>query len=209
MNKLLVLLFCFIAFSKLTVAQDTIITMEGERIVAKSITINQTSNECFYVKLNDSEKEIDFEDIFSVRDTLGKETIYYKQDSLKGYYYTSEEMKQYVEGMFAAQKKYKSPLTTVGGGVLSVSAVAFVVATGIGGLFWTPLVPVAYTGFVLKSKPSVQKIANSLPENLRTDKYLTGYVTQVKKRRVNNAIFGSIGGLVLGCLGYFVVSSVQ
>ena len=118
-------------------------------------------------------------------------------------------MKQYVEGMMAAQKKYKSPITTLGGGALSVSAVAFVVATGIGGLFWTPLVPVAYTGFVLKSKPSVKKISNLLPENLRTDKYLTGYVTQVKKRRVNNAVFGSIGGLILGCLGYFIVSSVQ
>lgn len=183
--------------------------MEGERIVAKSITINQTSNECFYVKLNDSEKVIDFEDIFSVRDTLGKETIYYKQDPQKGFYESPADMKLYVEGMMAAQKKYKSPLSSCGGMILSVSAVTAVAITGIGGLFWTPLVPVIYTGFVLKSKPSVTKITNSLPENLRQEKYIIGYITQVKKKRVNNAIFGSVGGLILGCFGYFIVSSIQ
>lgn len=208
MNKLLVLLFCFIAFSKLTVAQDTIITMEGERIVATDFKQNRTG-ECYYLSNSGKEHEIDFEYIFSIRDSIGKETIFYKRDSVIGNYDSQEEMKQYIEGMMDARKKYKSPLSTYGGGALSICAVTAIVATGFGGLFWSPLVPVVYTGFVLRSKPSVEKISNSLPENLRNEKYLTGYVTQVKKKRVTNAIFGSVGGLILGCVGYFIVSSVQ
>jgi hypothetical protein len=207
MNKLLVLFLVFLSLSKLSSGQDTLITTEGDRIIVKDF--KQAENECFYLNRKGSEKEIDIDDVFSLRDSLGKETIYYKQDTIKGFYDTQDEMKQYIEGMLAAQKEYKSPLTTrLGAGIAFTGAIASVTLWP-GLLFWTPLIPVGYTAIVLKSKPDVVKITQSIPEPLRTEKYITGYVTQVKKKRVNNAIMGSIAGLVTGWVVFFAINSIK
>jgi hypothetical protein len=207
MNKLLVLLLVFLTFGKISIAQDTIITVEGESIVTKSFRLTGTS-ECFYANKRGNEKEIDIDDIFSVRDSMGKETVYYKQDTLKGFYDTPDEMKQYVSGMIDAKKQYKAPFYTYVGAGVSLFAVTAIVTSGIGYLFWTPLVPVVYTGIILKSKPNIEEIKNTIPENLRTEKYVTGYITQVKRKRVNNAIAGSVGGLFLGWIGFFAIDGL-
>jgi len=186
---------------------NSIVSLEGENIITKSFRKTGTS-ECFYGDLRGNEKEIDIDDIFSVRDTLGKETVYYKQDTLKGFYDSPEEMKQYVYGMVDAKKQYKAPFYTYVGAGVSLFAVTGIVTSGVGYLFWTPLIPVVYTGIILKSKPNVEQITNAIPEKLRTEKYFTGYITQVKRKRVNNAILGSVGGLFLGWIGFFAIDGL-
>ena len=208
MNKLLVLLLTLFSIIKISFAQDTIITIDGEQIFGKSVKLNSATRECFYQTMKGKEKEIDMDDIFSVRDSMGTETVYYRQDTTKGFYDSQNDMQQYIEGILAARKQYKSNLFTYLGAGLSVTAVAVVAASGTGLLFWTPLIPVVYSGIVLKSKPNVEKITNSIPEHLRSEKYVTGYITQVKKKRTNNAVIGSVGGLLLGWLGFFSISAL-
>jgi len=207
MNKLLVIFIVIFSFANCSFAQDTIITVEGEKILISEFRQTGTS-ECYYKNKKGKEKEIDMEDIFSIRNSSGNETVFYKQDTLKGFYDSKEEMQQYINGILAARKEHKAPLFTYLGAGLSIVAVTAVVSTGVGALFWTPLVPVIYTGFVVKSKPNVEKITKFIPENLKTEKYVTGYVTQVKRKRVNNAILGSVGGLFLGWVGFFAITGL-
>lgn len=208
MNKLSAIIGLFLCSFFNSIAQDTIITVEGDKIVGRAIKMSHPTNECFYENKSGNEKEIDIDEIYSIRDSSGKETVYYKQDTLKGFYNNPEEMQQYIAGILDAKKTFKSPVTTYVGAGLSVSAVAAIGLTGGGLLFWTPVIPVGYAGVMLTSKPDVEKITQTIPEPKRNEKYITGYVTQVKKKRVNNAIMGSLGALLLGWVVYLPLTGM-
>ena len=206
MNKLLVVLVVFLSIIKTSVAQDTIISIEGEKIIAKNINLNKSPGECYYFNAKGNEMEINIEDVFSIRDSTGKETIYYKQDTTKGFYDSPTEMKEYIEGILAAKINYKATKFMYGGAALSFAAVSTAVITGYGLLFWTTIVPIVYTGLVFNSKPNVAEITQTIPESLRSEKYITGYVTEIKKKRVTNAIVGSVGGLIVSWVGFFAIT---
>ena len=209
MNKLLVVILAFFSIIKASVAQDTIISIEGEKIIAKKINLNQSPGECYYFNTKGKEKEINLEDVFSIRDSTGNETVFYKQDTTKGFYETPTEMKQYIEGILAAKISYKAPKYTYGGAALSFAAVSTAVITGYGLLFWTTIVPIVYTGLVFYSKPNVAEITQTIPEPLRSEKYITGYVIEMKKKRVTNAIVGSVGGLIGSWVGFFAITGFK
>ncbi len=199
MNKLLVSAYLFFVGIVGIQAQDTIVSTDGELINAREIRLQD--GEFFYKNVKGAEKIIDSEDVFSIIDSTGKKTVYYKQDTTKGFYETEEDMQLLIDGMVYANKHYKAPNRTYVGGAVGFGAITVISLTGIGGLFFSPVIPVAYCAGVVVSKPNVEKLKAGLPQSLAaSDKFVTGYIAAVKHKRVKNAIFGSIGGLGVGAL---------
>ncbi len=170
--------------------QDRVTLLTGKVLEVKSASIND-STVTFQKFGSTSMKRRVFEKrkVFSVTFETGKEKVVYEPDSMENEEYNKAEMRMYVQGEIDAREHFRSPLTTIGG-----------VAVGSGGAFFAiygSTLPMLYSGSVVLFKTNMAK--QNLPDQtiLDSEPYINGYSTQARKKRIKNALIGSVSGYLV------------
>ena len=213
--KILILtLTCTLTYS--VVAQDKIQLMNGKVLRGKLKAEFDDYYNFEYYKNGGKTKSMELSKyrIFSKTDAQGVESILYKQDTLMGNYYSENEMKMYIYGQRDAFKSYKGTpmfVSTFAIGFMSVLVDTYEFEEGNScppGFFnRTPsigpiIVPFALTigAGLLKSKIRREHAADV--SFLSNEYYISGFQKVSKVKRVKNAFFGSVAGVVSGFIAY-------
>ena len=173
-------------------------TMEGKVINVTPSIINYSVR-----KKNKTQiKEIDADRVFSILYGDGHTQIVYSQDTIMGYDYTVSEMQYFILGEQDAIKYFKAPGATI---------VGFALAAG-GGFFLAESFLVLMAPFVsasIHTIPGVRINSRKIPspENLEHETYIRGYKRVAKSKRVQNAIKGSLLGVMAGVATFKILDN--
>jgi len=195
--NLILALFLSIFFAN---AQSTMFLVTGKKIEIKDFKAD-SSEYISYKNLKGKVKAINKQDVFSITENSGKETVFYVPNSADSTAFTINQMRDFVTGSYDARTNYKTPWLTsvglvVGGGSVGLTA------AGMSTLL-VPVMPVAYTAGVGVFKKKKEKL--KLPENLKSNEYYTaGYLQRVNRKRINHAIIGTLIGIAAGTVGVII-----
>lgn len=205
MHKILFLVFLFISV-KLSFSQDTLILVNGKKEIGSIKEVNETHKMIFYEvkgKKGSKFKYIDFSEVYMINYQFGTKLNIYKQDSLKGFNLTFYEVGKFIEGEQFASKHYKAPWVTVGGGAIgAVTPVALPVLYGLGAA-------IGYVGAFAILKPSKKKWDDKYPELFEDKAFKNGFITQARKKRIMNSIYGSLIGFGVAAITTGILYSVR
>lgn len=194
----LILIIAIFIVQQSSFAQNTLWLSNGKKIQIGDFNL-ENSELVLYKNKKGKTKSVDRYDVFSIIESSNNEIIIYKKDSSYEDAFNLAEMKAFVEGQYDASLNFRSPLTTVGG--IVVSGAAAVVVNPI----YVLLVSGAYTTTIGLTKPIKSDL--TIPEKYSGNKYYElGYNKAVKKKRVRNAIIGSVIGLAAGFTTFVVVN---
>ncbi len=210
-------------------AQDKLLLLNG-RIDKGEITEDKESIFDFKIYKNGGKEKIipyDKSRIFSITDINGKESVLYKKDSSIGNFLSENRMRMYIYGQRDAHENFGVGRHLFGGFLLGFAATIFdtyefgpskkEIADGA-----TP-VP---TGFFLRD-PSVFPVlfplsiplgASLLPskiikddvssiEYLNSEEYVEGFNKVKKFKRIKNSFLGSLSGMAIALISYYVLNS--
>ncbi len=187
-----------VVFSISTKAQnkDTILLMNGNIVVEKVLdTLIGAVTIVNPAKV--SEKlHYEYDDIYCVKYASGFTDYYYTQDTMKGNYFTREEMKYYMYGERDARKGFKAPGSLIGAGLLGL-------ASGGLGIFFAPIFPYSYMALTGITKVRIRHSTISNPNYIDQDAYILGYERVSRSRRRIKALIGGTIGLAAGYGLYF------
>lgn len=138
----------------------------------------------------------EYDEIFCVKYANGFIDYYYSQDTLKGNYFTREEMNYYMLGERDARKGFKARGSLIGAGLLGA-------ATGGLGLFFAPVFPFGYMALSGIPKVRIKHSTISNPNYIDHDAYILGYERVSRSKRRIQAIIGGTVGLAVGYGVYF------
>ena len=206
MKKLLLLfLFSFVFFGlRAQTAQplDTVYLMSGKVVTG---IVKDSADEQLKIlipkKKSPGEFKADFVDmdlVYSVKYRTGTTSVFYKQDTLFGNYFTPREVEYFIYGERDAMRSYRCGWVNAGGFVFGLA----------GGVIAAPLSilapPFAYglgtTLFRVKIKPG----AVSNPNYLKYDTYIMGYEKDARKRRVFRSMTWTAIGSGVGLLSRLI-----
>lgn len=207
-NKLLV--FCLLSLFTKTYAQqkDTILLMNGNMVVEKVIDTLIGAVTIFDPQKPTEKLHYEYDEIYCVKYATGFKDYYYTQDTLKGNYFTREEMEYYMYGERDARKGFKARGALIGSGLVGA-------ASGGLGLFFAPIFPFGYMGLSGITKVKIKHSTISNPNYIDHDAYILGYERVSRsKRRIQSLIGGTIGlavgyGLYFGVLKNNLPSSLK
>ena len=192
------LILCFFSHTIKAQAKDTILLMNGNKVVESVIDTLIGA-----VTIVDPEKptaklHYEYDEIYCVRYGTGLKDYYYSQDSINGNYFTRDEMEYYIFGERDARKGFKARGCLIGAGITGL------VSGGLG-IFFAPVFPYGYMGLSGITKVKIKHSTISNPNYIEHDAYILGYERVARgKRRIQALIGGSIG-LVVGYGLYFGV----
>ncbi len=198
MTKVLYTLLCMIVLSLTTNAQnkDTILLMNGNFVVEKvidtligAVTIINPAN--VQEKLH-----YEYDEIYCVKYATGLTDYYYSQDTLRGNYFTREEMQYYIYGERDARKGFKARGALIGAGLIGLSS-------GGLGLFFAPIFPYGYMALTGVPKVRIKHSTISNPNYIEQDAYILGYERVSRSKRRIQALIGGTIGLAAGYGLYF------
>ncbi len=202
--KKLFFLFSFLFCCLLVHAQtaqplDTVYLMSGKTVTG---IVKDSADERLKIliprKGNFKADFIDLDLVYSVKYTTGTESVFYKQDTLFGNYYSAQEVKFFLQGERDARKSYRCPMWTTG---------AFVAGFAGGyteNFFLTFLPPFLYAGATTLFRIKIRPGTVSNPDYLKYDTYLLGYEKQARQHRIFRSLL--VGGI--GMVSGFITSSV-
>lgn len=189
------LLFVF-SFSIKAQNKDTILLMNGNTVVERvldtvigAVTIVNPANTL-------EKLHYEYDEIYSVKYASGFTDYYYTQDTMKGNYFTREEMKYYMYGERDARKGFKAPGALIGAGVVGL------VSGGLG-IFFAPIFPYGYMALSGVTKVRIRHSTISNPNYIDQDAYILGYERVSRSRRRIKALIGGTIGLAAGYGLYF------
>lgn len=193
---LFAILFFNLSISTNAQNKDTILLMNGNTVVEKvldtligAVTIVNPANT--------SEKlHYEYDEIYAVKYASGLTDYYYWQDTMKGNYFTREEMKYYMYGERDARKGFKAPGALIGAGIVGL------VSGGLG-IFFAPVFPYGYMALTGIPKVKIKHKTISNPNYIDQDAYILGYERVSRSRRRLKALLGGTIGLVAGYGLYF------
>ncbi len=176
--------------------KDTILLMNGNVVVEKvldtligAVTIVNPANVA-------EKLHYEYDDIYCVKYAVGFTDYYYSQDTLKGNYFTRDEMLYYIYGERDARKGFKAPGALIGAGVVGL------VSGGLG-LFFAPIFPYGYMALTGVPKVRIRHKTISNPNYIEQDAYILGYERVSRSRRRIKALIGGTIGLAAGYGLYF------
>jgi hypothetical protein len=176
-------------FGQTTEPLDTVYLMSGKTVVGVVKDSTEAQLKILVPRKGNFKADfIDLDLVYSVKYKTGVETVFYKQDTLFGNYYTAQEVRYFLQGERDARRSYRCPVWSAG---------AFVAGFGggiTGGYVLTFLTPFVYSGtttfFRVKIKPGT--VTN--PDYLKYDTYLLGYEKEARKHRIfRSLMWGGIG----------------
>jgi hypothetical protein len=214
-SKIISLIFAFL-FTASFVAQDKIQLMNGKVLRGKLKTEFDDYYTFDFYKKGGKTKTMELSKyrMFSTTDTKGVETILYKQDTLMGNFYSPNEMKMFIYGQRDAFKSFQSTpifISTFALGFASVMVDTYEFQTGNAspqGFFnRTPSVGPIVVPFVLTIgagmiKTKVRREQAVDVSFLSNEFYLMGFHKVSRVKRVKNAFFGSVAGVISGFVVY-------
>ena len=190
------LILTVFAFSSKAQNKDTILLMNGNVVVEKvidtligAVTIVNPSNTA-------EKLHYEYDDIYCVKYGVGFTDYYYSQDTLKGNYFTRDEMLYYIYGERDARKGFKAPGALIGSGFVGL------VSGGLG-LFFAPIFPYGYMALTGIPKVRIKHKTISNPNYIEHDSYILGYERVSRSRRRIKALIGGTIGLAAGYGLYF------
>ncbi len=176
--------------------KDTILLMNGNVVVEKvldtligAVTIVNPANVA-------EKLHYEYDDIYCVKYAVGFTDYYYSQDTLKGNYFTRDEMLYYIYGERDARKGFKAPGALIGAGVVGL------VSGGLG-IFFAPVFPYGYMALSGITKVKIKHKTISNPNYIDQDAYILGYERVSRSRRRIKALIGGTIGLAAGYGLYF------
>lgn len=192
--KLFLLILILPFFAK---AQSDLTLLNGKTLKIKKFKID-TSSGIFYYKLKLPSgklktKSLYRDEIFSVTDSIGNESIIYQAQSDQAL--NQEEMRRFVKGYGTGRLKHQSHWAMLGG-----------FAAGFGGMFvsknpfFSPIIPAAYVGSISIVKPNTDYLLWNDPDMELSPEFVAGYKDAAKKKNIKYAIIGSIEGIIIGTL---------
>ncbi|MBK8366143.1 MAG: hypothetical protein IPL10_01680 [Bacteroidetes bacterium] len=190
------LILIIFAISSKAQNKDTILLMNGNVVVEKvldtligAVTIVNPANVA-------EKLHYEYDDIYCVKYAVGFTDYYYSQDTLKGNYFTRDEMLYYIYGERDARKGFKAPGALIGAGVVGL------VSGGLG-LFFAPIFPYGYMALTGVPKVRIRHKTISNPNYIEQDAYILGYERVSRSRRRIKALIGGTIGLAAGYGLYF------
>ncbi|CAN5183391.1 hypothetical protein BH09BAC5_BH09BAC5_21000 [soil metagenome] len=196
---LFIIFFAVQLFGQTAEPMDTVFLMSGKTVagVVKDSSADQLKI-LIPRKGNFKADFIDLELVYSVKYKNGSESVFYKQDTLFGNYYTAQEVRYVLQGERDAMRSFRCPIWNAG---------AFV-AGFAGGYTASPFLifipPFAYAGATTLFRVKVKPGAISNPEYLKYDTYLMGYEKVARQRRIFRSLIwggiGMVGGLAANAI---------
>jgi hypothetical protein len=223
-----ILLALFVAATSAGMAQDTINLITGKQLVVKDIMFDDPklnfSGSFRRSKLVSKPGFIDYYRTYSVVSATGVETVLYTQDSTVGNYRTPTEMRYFVAGEQHANTRYKPYWALALAGGVSLGASLFDTwvfkditdqfgnVTTPAGMFRTePSVLQVIIPFVVTAAVGLPKVRLRLSKMRVTDRamandenFIAGYARIARQKKVFAALEGSLIGVGVGILSYFV-----
>lgn len=194
---LIIFFFCFITQYKAQ-TKDTIFLMNGN-IVAEKVTDTLIGAVTILNPEKPTEKlHYEYDEIYCVKYGNGFTDYYYSQDTLKGNYFTRDEMRYYMYGERDARKGFKARGSLIGAGIVGL-------ASGGLGLFFAPVFPYGYMALSGIPKVRIRHSTISNPNYIEQDAYILGYERVSRTKRRIQAIIGGTIGLAAGYGLYFGV----
>lgn len=200
MSRFIISLLFILIFAFNTEAQhkDTILLMNGNYVVEKVID-TLIGAVTIINPANTAEKlHYEYDEIYCVKYASGFTDYYYSQDTLKGNYFTREEMLYYMYGERDARKGFKAKGALIGAGVVGF-------ASGGLGLFFAPVFPYGYMALSGIPKVRIRHSTISNPNYIEQDAYILGYERVSRTKRRIQALIGGTIGLAAGYGLYFGV----
>ncbi|MES2762021.1 MAG: hypothetical protein V4677_07440 [Bacteroidota bacterium] len=198
MVRALFFIFSILAFFLPAKSQnkDTILLMNGNVVVEKvldtligAVTIVNPGNTL-------EKLHYEYDEIYCVKYSAGFTDYYYTQDTMKGNYFTRDEMLYYIYGERDARKGFKAPGALIGAGVVGL-------LSGGVGLFFAPVFPYGYMALTGIPKVRIRHSTISNPNFIDHDAYILGYERVSRSRRRIKALIGGTIGLAAGYGLYF------
>jgi len=178
-------------------SQDTINLLNGNQIIAK--TVYEDSNNIFLkydIKKRGKlkQKRVDKLDVFSIDFNNNRQSIIYRRDTILGYNLSINEMEKFIKGEHEAIKYSKAPWITATGVVVGFVPTAFYFN------FYGLVTPVVYGTTIGIFNPKI-KTSENINKELKADKnFQEGYNIAATRKRVKNALIGSVSGVVLAAI---------
>ncbi len=179
-------------------AKDTLLLMNGQFVVEKvtdtligAVTILDPED-------NSKKLHYEYDEIYAVHYGSGLKDYYYYQDTIKGNYFTRDEMQYYIYGERDARKGFKARGSFIGAGITGL------VSGGLG-LFFAPVFPFGYMGLSGIPKVRIKHNTISNPNYIEHDAYILGYERVARSKRKIQAVLGGSIGLAIGYGLYFSV----
>jgi hypothetical protein len=176
--------------------QDRILLMNGQELSGK--VVGQSTLEIRYLETHKGsllERREPTESVFSVIDSLNKETIWYFHDPAFGNDLTVDQMRWFIKGEQDARIGYK-PRAAVWGGFLLGAGLVIALDLEVNSL----LLPPAYAG--LMAWPRVHVTPGSVRDPLMEgdNYYATGYSAVGRPKRVVRSLMSTTAGIIVGLL---------
>lgn len=174
--------------------QDRIVLMNGQTIETR--VLGQSSLEIRYQESKKDrliERAEPTESVFSVIDSLGRERIWYFQDTAFGNDLTVNEMRFFIKGQQDARAGYKPTWPMVGGFAVGAGLVI-----GLDLEVMAIPIPLGYAG--LMALPRVHVTRGSITDPLMEgdDNYAWGYARAGRGKRVIKCLLSSAAGVAVG-----------
>jgi hypothetical protein len=177
-------------------AQDRILLMNGQELNGR--VLGQSTLEIrFMQEVRGRQRQVaePTEDVFSVTDSTGKETVWYFHDPAFGNEMTVDEMRWFIKGEQDARLGYR-PTVPVLGGFLLGAGLVIGLDLEVNSLF----IPPVYAG--LMAWPRVHVTPGSVRDPLMEgdDHYAAGYSVVGRPRRVVRSLWSTAAGVAVGLL---------
>jgi hypothetical protein len=177
-------------------AQDRILLMNGQELNVR--VLGQSTLEIrFMQEVRDRQRQVaePTENVFSVTDSTGKETVWYFHDPAFGNDLTVDEMRWFIKGEQDARIGYR-PTVPVLGGFLLGAGLVIGLDLEVNSLF----IPPVYAG--LMAWPRVHVTPGSVRDPLMEgdDHYAAGYSVVGRPKRVVRSLWSTAAGVAVGLL---------
>lgn len=201
-GSILLILFSFF-ITPCTRGQDIIWLMNGHTMEGKVVNITESFISYEYRKKNKTYvKELDTYRTFSILYGDGHTQILYAQDTATGNVFSAAEMKYFILGEQDAYKYFRAPGATLMGFSFAATGGMFLAES-----FLVLLVPFLSTGIHTIPGMKINKKRVSDPDHLKEITYVQGYKRVAKNKRIQNAIKGSLIGVLTGVATFHILSN--
>ncbi len=190
------LFILFFAFNTKAQYKDTILLMNGNYVVEKVIDTLIGAVTIVNPEKTTEKLHYEYDDIYCVKYASGFTDYYYSQDTLRGNYFTRDEMLYYIYGERDARKGFKARGSLIGAGIVGL-------ASGGLGLFFAPVFPYGYMALSGIPKVRIRHSTISNPNYIDHDAYILGYERVSRSKRRIQALIGGTIGLAAGYGLYF------
>lgn len=208
MRKLtiIIVLISLCSFNNVHAQVSSLLMLDGKTIQISDYKLDTSDyyeGKIEFVTSKGSSKDKYIDEVFSITDASGNETVIYKPSLELGEVLTVDQMRLYINGLNQAKNATISPMVFYGGLMAGFGSVmlpkpelqfgdnSMNVPLGI-------MVPVTYIGLVGANTPKAEVLQQQLPNTPSNEHYLMGYQEGVRKKRFKNSIIGAAIGVVGG-----------